>query len=451
MHASMTERPLAATRTRRLVLMVVVAFLFFISALIGQSGRKIEESVGVSANVSPRFGQMLTVDEIIVQMQTRIERNPQDHDAYAQLGLLLLQRVRSRGDAADYTRADQALSAALALEPVQVDALVGKGILSLALHDFDGALLWAEQARAINPFRPDILGIMTDAYVELGQVEQAVTVLQEMLDLRPDLNSYTRMAYLRELHGDVEGAIEAMRSAAQTGWPGDEPTLWTTVQLGNLYFNKGDLVNAEATYQAALSHSPDYIYALAGWAKVWAAQGRTIEAIAQYRQLLARMPLPEFAIALGELLEATGDLKGAQEQYALVELMQQLNAAAGMNVDLEMALFGADHSADPAVALRQARSAYAERPTIYAADVLAWALYRNGQADEATIYMDEALRLGTRDALLYYHAGMIALAQDDQMAARHYLQTALQINPHFSPLEAPKAQAALAEMVTGDE
>jgi tetratricopeptide (TPR) repeat protein len=351
--------------------------------------------------------------------------------------------VRSGGDAADYQRADQALSAALEREQNQVDALVGKGILALALHDFRAALQWAERAQSINPLRPDILGIMTDAHVELGEYEQAVEVLQKMIDMRPGLNSYSRTAYLRELYGDVDGAIEAMKMAADVGWPGDEPTLWTTVQLGNLYFNRGDLAAAEAVYQAALSQSPDYVYALAGMARVWAAQGHIEEAIEHYRQVLTRIPLPEFVIALGELLEATGDQEGAQEQYELVELIQTLNASAGMNVDLEMALFNSDHAADKAAALAQAEAAYVERKTIYSADVMAWALYHNGQAEAAQPYMDEALRLGTRDARLYYHAGMIALAQGNKEEARHLLARALEINPYFSPLYAAEAEATL--------
>jgi tetratricopeptide (TPR) repeat protein len=435
-----------SSRSRRLILMFVVTLLFFVGALLTQPWRNAERLTQAPPARSDRFGQSLSLEEMIAKMQERIQRNDRDHDAYAQLGLLLLQRVRSSGDAADYQRADQALSAALARESNQVDALVGKGILALALHDFRDALLWAEKARAINPLRPDILGIMTDAHVELGEYERAVTLLQEMIDMRPGLNSYSRTAYLRELYGETESAIEAMQMAAQVGWPGDEPTIWTTVQLGNLYWNRGDLANAEAAYQAALSQSPNYIYAEAGMARIWAAQGRIEDAIAQYRQLIARLPLPEFAIALGELLESTGDAKGAQEQYELVELIQTLNASAGMNVDLEMALFNSDHGADAAAALAQAETTYAERKTIYTADVTAWALYHNGRAQEARPYMDEALRLNTQDARLYYHAGMIALAVGDQADAQEYLTHALAINPYFSPLYAPQAEAALATL-----
>ena len=447
MQATATTHPLKQSSfSRRVVLMFVVALLFLAGALVAQRGNDALTVTSAPVPRSARFGQTLTLQAMIEQMQARIARSDHDHEAYAQLGLLFLQRVRSNGDAADYERADQALSAALAREPQQVDALVGKGILALALHDFRGALEWAEQARAINPLRPDILGIMTDAYVELGQYEAAVATLQQMMDLRPGLAAYSRTAYLRELHGDVDGAISMMELAAETGVPGDEPTLWTMVQLGNLYFNRGDLAAAENLYQAALRQSPNYVYAQAGMARVWAAQGRVEDAIAHYRQVVTRIPLPEFTIALGELLEATGDMAGAREQYEVVELVQRLNAAAGMNVDLEMALFASDHSADKVAALTQAEAAYANRQTVHTADVLAWALFHNGRADEARTYMEEVLRLGTQDARLYYHAGMIALAEGDNEDARRYFARALEINPYFSPLYAPQAAQVLAEL-----
>ena len=116
------------------------------------------------------------------------------------------------------------------------------------------------------------------------------------------------------------------------------------------------------------------------------ARGRTAEAITIYKKVLERLPLPEFAIALGELYESLGRTKEAEEQYALVRAMQQLNASAGMNVDMELALFDADHGSDAAATVRRARAAYAARPGIYAADALAWALYRAGRARVVPLY-----------------------------------------------------------------
>jgi Tfp pilus assembly protein PilF len=59
--------------------------------------------------------------------------------------------------------------------------------------------------------------------------------------------------------------------------------------------------------------------------------------------------------------------------------------------------------------------------------------------------MHAALRLGTRDAQLYYHAGMIAQAAGEKAAARDYLQRALQLNPQFDPLQAAMARQALEQ------
>jgi tetratricopeptide (TPR) repeat protein len=286
---------------------------------------------------------------------------------------------------------------------------------------------------------------MADAQVELGRYDEAVQTVQKMVNLRPDLNSYSRVSYMRELYGDVDGALEAMRAAVQAGRPGSEQWLWTLTHVGHLYMNRGDLAQAETVYAQVLAARPDYPYALAGRARVLAAQGHSAQAIALYTQLIDRLPLPEFVIALGELYEAGGQLEPARQQYELVEVMQELNAAAGMNVDLEMALFSASHGADPAAAVEQARAAYAQRPTLFAADTLAWALYRTGDYAEAWRYSQEALRLGTRDALLHFHAGMIAQKRGDAASAHTHLQAAVQINPHLSPLYAPIAQQALRE------
>ena len=150
-------------------------------------------------------------------------------------------------------------------------------------------------------------------------------------------------------------------------------------------------------------------------------------------------------MARGRLYEATGRPDQAAAQYDLVRVMQQLNAAAGMNVDLEMALFEADHG-DPAAALAMAEAAHAQRPTVVADDVLAWAYYRNGRLDEAQRLSERSQRLGTTSALFSYHAGLIAAAQGDAGRATTYLRRALELNPHFDLLQAEEARAALAAL-----
>ncbi|NJN19407.1 MAG: tetratricopeptide repeat protein [Oscillochloris sp.] len=384
--------------------------------------------------------------QMIEQLQAYLRANPDDSAAYANLGLALLQRVRDTGDPALYTQAEEAFAAALQRDPHHLDALVGQGVLALARHQFQTALEWGERAREVAPLRAVVYGLLGDAYVELGRYDEAVAAIQQMVDIRPDLNSYSRVAYVRELYGDVDGAITAMEQALDAGAAGGENSLWVRVQLANLWFNRGDPARAEAQYLIALAQRADYPYALEGLARVRAAQGQASEAIAIYRELVDRLPLPQFVIGLGELYAALGDQGAAAEQFRLAEAMQQLSASAGVAVDLELALFAADHGDNPAAALRLAQAAYTAHPGIYAADALAWAFYHSGDYVQAARYSAEALRLNTRDANLYFHAGMIAYAGADHAAAREYLQTALAINPHFSPLRAAQAHATLEEL-----
>ncbi len=449
--------------SRRILILLAVALV-----VLGWTVRQ-QLLAGYAGGASPaQMPQITAAEAAIERLQARLRDQSQevagsaaggsaagDSDTaaeYAQLGLAYLQRVRETDDPAFYSRAEAAFVEALAREPGQNDALVGQGQLALARHDFAAALDWGEQARRANPYRAAALGILVDAHVELGQYEEAVAAAQQMVSLRPDLASYSRVAYLRELHGDVAGAIEAMRAAVEMGLPGREETLWAQYQLGRLYFNSGDWNAAEGIYADALRLRPDYAYAQAGLAEVRAARGEYGPALAIMQPLVERRPLPAFAMLLGDLYHVAGLEEEAQRTYQLVEALQQLNIAAGMDVDLEMALFLADRGGDPAEVLQLARAAYDRRPTIYAADALAWALYHAGDYQEAARYSAEALRLGTRDAMLFYHAGVIAAQNPGNFEfpgfsegnAADYLRTALAINPGFSLLHAPVAESMLA-------
>ncbi len=389
-----------------------------------------------------------TTAGIIQGLQQQIRVTPTDVDAYARLGEAYLQRVRETGDPAYYRKAEAVLAVALKRDPRRLEALVGAGTLALARHDFRGALVIGERARALNPTVPRIYGIIDDAQVELGLYAAAAHTVQTMVDMRPDLSSYSRASYLRELYGRVPGAIAAMQMAVEAGGPNAENTQWVRVQLGNLYFSQGNLVAAEPQYQHALAQLPGYVHALAGLAQVRAAQGRYDAAIDLYTQATQRMPLPQYVIALGDVYARKGDHQQAEQQYRLVRVIDQLLVANGVNTDLETALFFADHGIDLPASLRKARAAYAARRSIQTADGLAWTLYKTGRYREAQRYATEALALGTRDALKLFHAGMVARALGQTGRAATYLRRALGLNPHFSLLYGDLAAATLRELDT---
>jgi tetratricopeptide (TPR) repeat protein len=382
----------------------------------------------------------------IESLQGRLGQNSNNHPLQVELATLYLQYVRESGDPSYYNKAEVLLRQALAADPNDLFALVQMGNLALARHEFKDALVWGEKAAAVNDKHWLAYGIIGDAQVEMGDYTAAQEAFDTMARLRPDINSYSRISYMRELLGDTEGAIQAMALATRSSLPTSEASNWARVQLGHLYFNSGKLNEAEQLYKSSLELYPNYLHALAGMGKVRAARGDFDSAIYYYKQAQAQMPFPEYVIALGDTYAAAGNGVEANKQYELVEAIQHLFAANGVVTDLELALFNADQGIRPADTVAQARSAYEKRPSIHAADVLAWALYQHGEYSEAQTYSDKALALGMQDALKYFHAGMIASKLEQPAKAKEYLERALATNPYFSLRYAPLARQTLAEL-----
>jgi tetratricopeptide (TPR) repeat protein len=417
-------------------LTVLAAFILVIGGgvLAGvYAGRQRSARPDASAAVpSPALRPLPTTDQQIADLQARIARLPAHAQSYTSLGAAYLQKVRESGDPVYYTKAEAVLTKSVELDPNNADTFVALGTLALARHRFEDALHHGEHARALNPYKAAALGVIGDAQVELGRYEEAQATVQAMVDLRPDLAAYARVSYLRELHGDVPGAIEAMQRAVNAGAPGAEGTAWTRVQLGHLYFNSGDLNAAEQEYERTLFELPGYPHARAGVARVMAARGEYAGAIAIYEDLASGVPVPEYVIALADVQHAAGNVEEAARAEALVQVMDRLYRDNGVNTDAEMALFAADRGLDLSGTVERARRALDVRPSIFTYDVLAWSLYQEGRYDEAMAAAEEALRLGSRDSLLRYHAGMIAAALGRSDRARTLLREAVTQNPHFS-------------------
>jgi tetratricopeptide (TPR) repeat protein len=379
----------------------------------------------------------------VKDLQSRLQANPSDARSYALLGLAYEQRARETGDPTYYTKADGVLHRALALRPNDLIATGGLGSLALSRHRFREALALGRKALRISPTTAVTYGIVGDALVELGRYRAAFRAFDTMARLKPGLASYSRISYGRELIGDSQGAIQAMRLAVDAATSEREPTAWTRWQLGKLYWSVGRLAAAEHEYRGALAAFPGYVYALDALAQVEAAHGHTAKAISLERRAVDEVPLPQFVALLGDLYRANGQIRTARRQYALVAVIQRLLVANGVKTDLETALFDVDHGIRLRHALVLARRAHEARPSIEGDDVLAWALARNGRCGEALPWSRHALRLGTRDALKLFHRGMIERCLGHPTAARRYLARALALNPHFSIVWAPVARKAL--------
>jgi tetratricopeptide (TPR) repeat protein len=376
-------------------------------------------------------------------LQRRLRENSRDARAYALLGFAYQQRARETGDPSYYPRAAGVLRRARTLAPRNELTTSGLASLALSQHRFSDALGLARRAQSLAPSAARNYGLIGDALVELGRYDEAFRTFDRMSRLKPNLASYARISYGRELLGRQQGAVQAMTMAVQSAGAQSEPAAWTHVQLGKLYFDRGKLGPAAREFRHALFALPGYVYALDALARVEAAQGRHKRAIALAAQAAQTVPLPEFVTTLGDLYWASGQTARAREQYAVVRATEQLLRANGVRTDLENALFKVDHGIDLRRTLAQARAAHRERPTIFADDTLAWALARNGRCEEALRYSKRALRLSTRDAGFYFHRGMIERCLGHSAEARRWFARALDQNPHFSLVWAPVARRAL--------
>ncbi len=378
----------------------------------------------------------------IARLQAAVRAAPRSVEPRVALAGAYLQQARETGDPGLYSRADRLLRAALARKPGEPGALVASAGLALSRHDFRGALALARRARAARPGALAPYPALVDALVELGRFGAAERTLQRMIDAKPMLAGYARVSYLRELHGDLDGAVAAMRRAIAAGGPARESVAAVQALLGGLEFARGRPAAARAAHRAALAAVPGYPAAEAGLARLEAARGDLAGAIRRWRALAARLPLPEYVLGLGEAELAAGRPGAAGRDLAVIRAERRLLAGAGVDTDSELALFEADHGESRrAVAL--ARRAWRAAPGLRAADALGWALTRDGRPAAGLRWARRALALGSLDPLFRHHAGMAALAAGQESEGRRHLRAALAHGLAGWPWQARQARQAV--------
>jgi len=389
-------------------------------------------------------GKSTPAERSILQAKWMIEKNPKDFEAYNALAMTLSRRARETSDVNYYTQAEEALQKSFAISPDNFDGARTHVWLLLGKHEFAAAQV---EAKKLNQRMPDDVmtyGFLTDANVELGNYKDAEADAQMMLDLRPgNLPAMTRAAYLRELFGDVDGALELMNMALQSAAPSEvEDAAWILSQIAHLELAIGNTTEAEKNLQQALTWFPGYHYALGNLAKVRIQQKRYDEAVQLLQQRYQAASHAENLFDLAEALQLAGRSEDAKKAFAEFEQKSLVETNRADNSNRELIFYYADYSHEPLNALEVARREFGRRHDVYTLDSYACALHVNAQDHEARQQIEEALAVGVRDAKLFRHAGEIALAEGDRAAAEKYLQQAADLHT----AESAQAQAILARL-----
>jgi tetratricopeptide (TPR) repeat protein len=307
------------------------------------STNTIQEPPAIPA-LLPRKGELAKAIEWqrtrqkVAELTLRVASHPSEVKPRLQLATIYIAEARITGEHPYYYPAiHQLLDGVLMIDPKNFEATVFKASVDLSQHQFAAAKEMGEKAKAINPSNAYVYGILVDANVELGQYQEAIAASDKMQTLKPSLEAYSRASYLREIFGDYQGAIDAMKLAVEAGLPGSEPQCWSRNILGELYLKTGDLAKAEEQFNANLALRPSYAFAMAGLAKIEHRRKRDAHALQLLDSAAAILPEFSFHELMGDIYAERGDTQKAAAKYAEVKTMLAQDAASGHRVSLEMA------------------------------------------------------------------------------------------------------------------
>lgn len=382
------------------------------------------------------------------QAVATLTQNPQNGEARVKLATLFINEARVTGEHPYYYPAALAMLDAVSDEErkksEEVDFAVRylKASVQLSLHDFKTALETGLDAVEKFPMNAGLYGVLVDAYTELGDYQNAVKMSDKMVSMRPDLRSYSRISYLRELHGEVEGSIEAMKMAVGAGLRGSEQQAWCRLQLGQLHERYGDLDQAEMQYKIILEERPNYPFAVAALGEIELKKGNKEAAATYFEEAIALIPEVGFYEQKASLLQSEGkDAEAKKIGKEIIEMMNE-DQAAGHNMDLEMAAVHLDLLDQPQVALELALKALEARPeNIDVHKMLARVYYEQNEMEKAAKHLEKARITNSKDPMLLCLAGLIKLETGMQEEGKALIAASFTSDPFQSHSLVARASA----------
>ncbi len=412
--------------------LILLASIFIFSKKPKEKLTTFKERTGTIALT----GEWLNTKKAIQGLLATIEQNPEDYKAMLNLSQAYIQEGRVTGDHGYYDKAAiELLDIVIKNQPQNFEALCCKATVLLSQHHFAEGLELAKITLPLNPNSAFIYGILTDANLELGNYDEAVKMADKMVSVRPDIRSYARISYLREIYGDLPGAIAAIKLATDAGYPGLEQTEWTRCILAHLFENTASLDSAEYEYRIALRNRPDYAFAIAGLGRIAKAKANYKEAIKYYEKAKSMIVEFSFSDELTDLYRLDNQKSKAEKNAE--EVINLLGPNEGDESDT-----GHGHYADKELAyayikinnlekaLKHATTEYQRRPNnIDVCETLAWVDYKLNDFKNANILIDKALKTNCKNPILLCRAGLIKVKANEVEKGKALIKQALKTNP----------------------
>lgn len=431
----------STTSTRNILYSVLILFCTAFVAVIFVNGTskttipELKERKGALAQAPEWVETQASYKKLIKELEAK----PGDARNTLMLAKTFMGEARATGDFSYYNKAAlDLIESVLTKDPRNFEAICLKSMIFLSQHRFAEGKTVADEAMLANPHNSFVYGLLVDANVELGDYPKAVEMCDKMVSIRPDIRSYSRVSYLRELHGEVNASIEAIQQAIAAGVPGREDTEWARMVLAHLYEDSNNLDKAKQQYEISLANRPEYPFALAGLGRIARYNRDYASAVSYFEKASGVMNDVSFFEELAEIYRLNGQEDKANTCIRVTtDALLSDNTSAkkdknlGHNADYELAVLYLKNN-KPEKALEYARAEYNRRPqNMDACEVLAWSLYKNGQNTEALQHIKTALRTNSQKPERLVKAGIIMAANGQTMEGKELISKGLNLKPYM--------------------
>lgn len=409
--------------------------VYFAAAMVGRAGVQVDpESVSLA-----KPSGTTTEELAIIHWQSEIISKPTGASGWERLAWAYVDLARRTQDAGYYKLGELTADAWEKRCGPSQDIQLLRGHVFHNLHRFREA---EAVARVLTKERgtPADFALLSDALMEQGKLEEAVEACQRLVNLKPGIEAYTRIAQLRWLNGDVPGAVAALEDGIRcTDTRKTEVRAWLYTRLSWYELLQGKAPQALARARIALEAVPEYPLALTAEGKALFALGLKSQAVDAFRRAVDLNPIPENLWWYSDTLTRAGN--SAQAKLEDAKLMRSGAASDQRTFALYLATRG--KLLDEAEELAHAE--LNNRGDCFTHDAYAFALLQRGHNAAAQTETAAALSHGTPDPRLFLHAGLVAEAAGYPQSAQ---QSFLRAKP-MAALLTPSEQDVLAAHLSG--